>query len=188
MAYWSTRGLRGSALEEQINLTNALYRQKGLAVIQKIPTPITPVEVDNERHTISRAYFGMKSTVDYIGAAQGVPVCFDAKETTRAYLPIQNIHGHQIAFMEEFERQDGVCFLIVSFRAYGEIYYLPFADLKSHWDAAQSGGRKSVPRGLFDREYIIGSRSGFPVHYLEGLKTYLSRGGTGAQSAGSQSP
>jgi len=175
MAYWTTRGLRGSALEEQINLTNTLYRQKALAVIQKIPTPVTPVEVDNEQRTISRAYFEMKSTVDYIGAVQGVPVCFDAKETSRKSLPIQNIHNHQISFMEEFERQDGVCFLIVSFRTFGEMYYLPFTDLKKHWDAAQTGGRKSIPRALFDREYIIESKSGFPVHYLEGLKTYLDK-------------
>ena len=46
MATWNSRGLRGSTLEELINRTNEQYREKGLALIQKIPTPITPVKMD----------------------------------------------------------------------------------------------------------------------------------------------
>ena len=42
MATWNSRGLRGSLLEEMINMTNEKYRNNGLALIQKIPTPITP--------------------------------------------------------------------------------------------------------------------------------------------------
>ena len=43
MATWNSRGLRGSTLEELINRSNEQYREKGLALIQKIPTPITPI-------------------------------------------------------------------------------------------------------------------------------------------------
>jgi len=53
MAHWKTRGLRGSAFEEMIDLTNQLYTQRGLAIIQKVPTPMTPVEVDNKERTIT---------------------------------------------------------------------------------------------------------------------------------------
>lgn len=42
MATWNSRGLRGSTLEELINRSNEQYREKGLALIQKVPTPITP--------------------------------------------------------------------------------------------------------------------------------------------------
>ena len=42
MATWNSRGLRGSGLEDLINRTNEAYREKGLALIQKVPTPITP--------------------------------------------------------------------------------------------------------------------------------------------------
>ena len=80
MPSWNSRGLRGSALEESVNMTNEKYREQGLALIQKIPTPITPVEMDKEHGHITMAYFDKKSTVDYIGVVQGVPVCFDAKE------------------------------------------------------------------------------------------------------------
>ena len=78
MATWNTRGLRGSTLEELLNRTNEVYLEKGLALIQKIPTPITPLKIDKEHRHITLAYFEQKSTVDYIGAVQGVPVCFDA--------------------------------------------------------------------------------------------------------------
>ena len=80
MATWSSRGLRGSTLEDMINRTNEKYCDSGLALIQKIPTPITPIKMDKEHRQITLAYFEQKSTVDYIGAVQGIPVCFDAKE------------------------------------------------------------------------------------------------------------
>ena len=80
MATWNSRGLRGSLLEEMINMANEKYRDNGLALIQKVPTPITPINIDRETRHITLAYFEQKSTVDYIGVVQGIPVCFDAKE------------------------------------------------------------------------------------------------------------
>ena len=78
MGTWNSRGLRGSTLEDFINRTNERYQQQGLALIQKIPTPITPVRMDKDHRQITLAYFDQRSTVDYIGAVQGIPVCFDA--------------------------------------------------------------------------------------------------------------
>ena len=40
MGTWGTRGLRGSTLEDLVNHTNDAYRDKKLALIQKVPTPI----------------------------------------------------------------------------------------------------------------------------------------------------
>ena len=53
------------------------------------------------------AYFDKKSTVDYIGVIQGVPVCFDAKECAADTFALQNIHEHQVLFMRDFEKQEG---------------------------------------------------------------------------------
>ena len=46
MGTWNSRGLRGSTLEDMINRTNERYQEQKLALIQKIPTPITPVKMD----------------------------------------------------------------------------------------------------------------------------------------------
>ena len=45
MGIWKSRGLRGSVLEDYLNVTNEIYRAAGLALVQKIPTPITPMEI-----------------------------------------------------------------------------------------------------------------------------------------------
>ncbi|MBP5281209.1 MAG: Holliday junction resolvase RecU, partial [Lachnospiraceae bacterium] len=110
MATWNSRGLRGSTLEEMINRTNEKYEENGLALIQKIPTPITPVKMDQSTRQITLAYFDQKSTVDYIGAVQGIPVCVDAKECAVDTFYLQNIHEPQVAFMEKFEKQGGIAF------------------------------------------------------------------------------
>ena len=96
MATWNSRGLRGSTLEEFINRTNEKYLENGLALIQKVPTPITPINIDKATRHITLAYFDQKSTVDYIGAVQGIPVCFDAKECNTDTFPLQNIHVHNM--------------------------------------------------------------------------------------------
>ena len=57
MGTWNSRGLRGSTLEDMVNRTNERLREKNLALIQKIPTPITPVKIDKEHRHITLAYF-----------------------------------------------------------------------------------------------------------------------------------
>ena len=57
MATWKSRGLRGSGFESLINSTNEYYRKNNLALVQKIPTPITPLKFDSERKIITEAYF-----------------------------------------------------------------------------------------------------------------------------------
>ena len=143
MATWNSRGLRGSTLEEFINRTNEKYLENGLALIQKVPTPITPINIDKETRHITLAYFDQKSTVDYIGAVQGIPVCFDAKECNTDTFPLQNIHEHQVVFMENFEKQRGIAFFLISFTARDEFYYLRLAKLLEFWNRAKEGGRKS---------------------------------------------
>ena len=170
-----TRGLRGSALEELINMTNEQYEQQGLALIQKVPTPITPIEIDKESRHITLAYFDHKSTVDYIGAVQGLPVCFDAKECSYDTFSLQNIHPHQIRFMELFEKQGGIAFLIISYNHRDEIYYVPFRDIKRFWDRSLGGGRKSFRFEEIDPTLELKPRGGYMVPYLDMLQVDLDR-------------
>jgi len=118
MATWNSRGLRGSSLEELINKTNEKYKDNHLALIQKVPTPITPIKIDKESRHITLAYFEQKSTVDYIGTVQGIPVCFDAKECAVDTFSLANIHPHQVEFMEEFENQQGVAFILIQLSSF----------------------------------------------------------------------
>ena len=171
MPTWKSRGLRGSTLEELINRTNERYLEMGLALIQKIPTPITPINIEKETRHITLAYFDQKSTVDYIGAVQGIPVCFDAKECAYETFTLENIHPHQVAFMENFEKQEGVAFFLIYYTGLNEFYYLPFRTLKGFWDRAANGGRKSFRHDELDEKYVIRSHKdpGLLVPFLDTL-------------------
>ena len=174
MGTWKSRGLRGSTLEDMINHTNEIYREKKLALIQKIPTPITPITIEKSTRHITLAYFDQKSTVDYIGAVQGIPVCFDAKECAVKTFPLQNVHEHQIRFMKEFEEQGGIAFIILHFTALGEMYYMPFRDLEKFWKRMETGGRKSFTYDEIDKPYQIRASRDILVHYLETIQKDLT--------------
>lgn len=154
-------------------MTNDIYREKGLALVQKIPTPITPVEIDKATRHITLAYFEKDSTVDYIGVVQGIPICFDAKECHTDTFPMQNIHEHQVRFMEEFEKQGGVSFLLISFTTRNEFYYLPFRVLKEYVDRIETGHAKNFKFAELDPKYFIKPEGAALVHYLEALNTDL---------------
>ncbi|MBR1930718.1 MAG: Holliday junction resolvase RecU [Lachnospiraceae bacterium] len=173
MATWNSRGLRGSLLEDMINRTNEKYADSGLALIQKVPTPITPIKIDKETRHITLAYFDQKSTVDYIGAVQGIPVCFDAKECAVDAFALQNIHEHQVEFMGKFEAQGGVAFFLIYYTHKDVLYYLPYEMLRFFWDRAKAGGRKSFRYEELNPQYVIPKQHGILVPYLEGLKKDL---------------
>jgi recombination protein U len=167
MPTWNSRGLRGSTLEDLINRTNDKYRDNHLALIQKIPTPITPINIDKANKQITLAYFDQKSTVDYIGAVQGIPVCFDAKECAKDTFALANIHEHQVEFMEEFERQGGIAFFLLYFSGMDVFYYLKLDRLLEFWNRMKEGGRKSFRYEELDEAYIIPHKHGVMVPYLD---------------------
>lgn len=175
MGYWATRGLRGDAFEELINLSNEKYRTSGLALVQKIPTPIKPVELDSERGNIKKAYFEKRSTVDFIGVVQGIPICFDAKNVQKDLLPLSNIHEHQLNFMDDFEKQEGISFFLVRFEHLDEIYYVPYRFVKEYVVRSQNGGRKSIPVAEIRKHcFLVEVKQAYFVHYLEALNQWLS--------------
>ena len=173
MGTWKTRGLRGSGLEDLLNVSNDIYRSAGIALIQKIPTPITPMEIDKATRHITLAYFDRRSTVDYIGVVQSIPVCFDAKECAEDTFPLSNIHEHQMDFMLRFEEQRGISFFIISFTARDEVFFLPFRDVYRYWQRMEKGGRKSFTYEEMDKRFRVRKSREVPLHYLEQLEAYL---------------
>ncbi len=135
------------------------------------------MQIDHEHHQITLAYFDQKSTVDYIGAVQGVPVCFDAKECAANTFALQNIHEHQVAFMQEFERQGGISFFIIYYSAKDLFYYLPLSQLLIFWDRARTGGRKSFRFDELDLSYVLPKKQGILVPYLDMLQKDLAERG-----------
>ncbi|MDQ0161576.1 Holliday junction resolvase RecU [Bacillus alveayuensis] len=141
---------RGMTLEEDLNETNQYYRDKGIAVIHKKPTPVQIVSVDYPKRSaavIKEAYFKQASTTDYNGVYNGKYIDFEAKETrSTTSFPLQNIHEHQVKHMEAVLKQNGICFLIIRFANANEIYFLEAEKLLHFWARKQNGGRKSISK------------------------------------------
>ena len=115
---------RGMSLEEDINLSNEYYRNAGIALIQKRPTPINIVKVDYSKGArITDAYFEKQSTTDYNGVYKGKYIDFEAKNTkSKTAFPLSNISEHQIIHLKNVLKHGGIAFFIISFQLKDEVY------------------------------------------------------------------
>ncbi len=175
MTVWKSRGLRGSDLEELIELTLQFYKNESLACINKIATPVKVVEI-NQSGMITKGFFEKKSTVDFIGLIQGIGVAFDAKETNLKSFPLSNVHPHQIEYMESFTKQGGLSFFIIYFKKYDTFHLLPYEDLKTAYEnSKKKSSRKSIPYESFDPNLQIFRFGNQYLDFLPALNNYYNK-------------
>ena len=111
--------------------------------------------------------------MDYIGVVQGIPVCFDAKECSADTFPLQNIHEHQMRFMEKYEKQGGVSFLVIYYSARNILYYMRFREIVRFWERREQGGRKSFRLEELDERYFMHLKNNCFVPYLDFIQKDL---------------
>ncbi len=145
---------RGMVLENDINVTNEYYIEKGIALIYKKPTPIKITKVNYDKSKIVEAFFESPSTLDYNGLYKGKYIEFDAKETqSKTSFALVNIHSHQLEHIKKVYKLDGVVFLIIRFVLLNETYILMGRDLL---DFLNNNTRKSIPYSYIkEKGYII---------------------------------
>lgn len=159
---------KGKALEDLIDYANIQYRQKGIAVISKVPTPWV-VNYDRRTGRVRYAFPDKDhpKMVDYVGHVGGYPVAFDAKMTAvETRFDLKNIEKHQIEFLRDWSVR-GLAFLVVEFSKKNEIFCVPFSWVMGWWDASRRGGRKSIPYEDFKREWIVRQGRGIVADYLD---------------------
>ena len=139
-----SHGNRGMNLEEDINLSNEYYRQNGLCLITKRPTPINVVKVDYTKGAIiTNAYFEKQSTTDYNGVYKGRYIDFEAKSTIKTTsFPLANISKHQIEHLKQVIKHGGIAFFIIEFAKLQQVFLL---DASYVIDFYENGARKSIP-------------------------------------------
>lgn len=144
---------RGMNLEEDINLSNEWYVDKGIALITKRPTPINIVKVDYSKGArITDAYFEKQSTTDYNGVYKGKYLDFEAKNTkSKTSFPLSNIEKHQIIHLKRVIEQGGIAFFIIQFQELGKVYLLDASFVIEFWENSE---RKSIPFSVFEKEGI----------------------------------
>ena len=144
---------RGMNLEEDINLSNEWYTDKGIALITKRPTPINIVKVDYSKGArITDAYFEKQSTTDYNGVYKGHYLDFEAKNTkSKTSFPLSNIEQHQITHLKRVLEQGGIAFFIIQFQELQKVFLLDASFVIDFWE---NGERKSIPYQVFETEGI----------------------------------
>ena len=112
--------------EAEINQSNDYYREKGLAVFYKRPTPINIVKVDyNKGAKITEAYFETQSTTAYNGVYKGHYVDFEAKSIRgKTSFPLANIPPQQINHLKQVLTQGGIGFFLIDFATKNQVYLL----------------------------------------------------------------
>lgn len=89
-----------------------------------------------------------KAEPDYGGtvAPDGRAIFYDAKTTRRNLLDFDNLHAHQIGFLERMGRLGAIAGFLVEFSRSAEVYFLPIQILVRWRDSI---ARKSLPQQFF---------------------------------------
>ncbi|GAB3801559.1 Holliday junction resolvase RecU [Virgibacillus kimchii] len=158
-------GKRGQAFEYTLDYTNQVYAQKGLALINKRPTPVKVIKSKGTR--VLSGFYEKKSTVDFDGVYNGRAIYFEAKSTKEKSLPLAMIAEHQVKHLNDVEKQGAISFLIVEMKALGDVFLIPNNMVQKYIRKAKNGGRKSI--SMDDLEvyaFLVESKNGVPLDYL----------------------
>ncbi len=162
----------GSGFQDTINRTNEAYEKLGRACITRkaipgkylidrgetrrglafpsmtLSSPGTQASKENKAKDWRKFIPESKAEPDYGGALapEGRAIFYDAKTTRREVLDFDNLHAHQIEFLERAARVGAVAGFLVEFSAHQEVYFLP-VQLVVQW--RENASRKSIPYQFF---------------------------------------
>ena len=71
--------------------------------------------------------------------------------------------------MGEFEKQDGIAFLILYFSHRDEIYYMRYEEMLKFWNRGQNGGRKHFKHEELNPKWFLTRNGNYLVPFLEGI-------------------
>lgn len=160
---------RGMSFEQEINASNAYYRDHQRALITKRPTPINVVKVDYAKGAkITHAYFEKQSTTDYNGVYLGRYLDFEAKSThSSASFPLANITSHQLDHLRLVLHHGGLAFFLIHFTKQDEVYVLKADHVL--W-FIQEEKRQSIPYAWIQEKGVLVKQDLAPrLHYLDAV-------------------
>lgn len=161
-----SQGNRGMAFENMLERANDQYDKADIAVINKLPTPVKVIRLRMGR--IIDGVYDKKSTVDYKGTYKGRSIYFEAKstiETTR--FDLNNIHLHQVEYLEKVQRHGAICFFLIEFSKKGEVYFVTLPVIQMALLHASADGPKSIPYKDFkEYAYLVPKTKRALIDYL----------------------
>ena len=148
-------GNRGLDFEDAINQTNEYYKEKGLCLVTKRPTPIKIVKVDYSKGAkITEAFFETQSTTDYNGVYKGKYLDFEAKSTrSKTSFPLANIPSQQIEHLKNVIFHKGIAFFLINLHCFNKTYLIDATIVIDYYENRQ---RASIPfKDLEEKGYLV---------------------------------
>ncbi len=76
--------------------------------------------------------------------------------------------------MRQCLKQQGICFAIIKFISDQSVYLLKATDLIDYWDKQETGGRKSIPRKVIEKDgFLIAYRINPLLPYLTAVDSFI---------------
>lgn len=120
---------------------------------------------------------------DYGGCVSplGRAIYYDAKSTSREQLDFDNLHPHQVAYLERTAAVGAIAGFLVEFAAHREVYFLPIQVLVKFRATTQ---RKSIPYRFFKGHLIpVAPGRGLLIYdYLKAIEEQETRYGKDFQA------
>lgn len=160
---------KGMIFEEEIKKANEGYKNRKIALVQKISTPW---KVIRQGKKIVSAFPEEKSTLDFRGTVKGgLSISFDCKESEdERGLPLAYIEPHQIEYMRCALEIGETSFILCYLKKQDKRYLIPGKIVLQQWDQWQLNkgkrGFNLIPVELMKE---VRSKSGLVLDYLEGL-------------------
>ena len=162
---------KGVVFEEEAKISNKLYREKKIALIQKISTPWKVIRIGPK---ISHAFPEGKSTLDFRGTvAPGISISFDCKEVEKEDrgLPLSYIKDHQLEYIREALEVGEKSFILCYMKLLNKRFFINGYDILKYYELWQENkGKRGYNFIPVDVMQEIKSRNGIVLDYLEVLK------------------
>lgn len=127
----------GAMFESMLSASCSYYREKNVAIIEKTPEPMRPLQpygVRKQGRYI--ACFEKQAQPDYKGVlCDGRAIIFEAKHTDKDRILESVITETQRRNLNDFQRMGAQCFVMVSmgFRDFFRVPWNVFCDMKSRY-------------------------------------------------------
>lgn len=152
-------GQRGMGFQKMLDRAHGAYRHAGLAVVERnervwsytTPGRANALPVFMAARTLDGARFLVMETsqVDYGGTARGRSLRFDAKETARASIPLDQFTRNQVQELCDHERSGALAGFLVHFSRTGQVFWVAASRVREAQDRVLFQlGRGTHPKSL----------------------------------------
>jgi recombination protein U len=156
---------RGKGLENLVEWSCRYYKNKQIAIINKIPTPF---KILGRFRNFYYGHYDRKSTVDFEGLFKnGTHIAFDCKQTKGLRFALDNVKQHQFDYLINIHNYKGIAFLLIEFTDIEKIIRLPIFNFNDFVGLqSDKRGSKSIAYEQI-KGFELTNNNKLPVDFLQ---------------------